>query len=56
VLAFKNFEDSQLGVRAFETDVTSALAFRRSDMCTGKRGFSLPVVRRSLMFFLVVTV
>lgn len=56
MLAFKNFGDPQLDVGTFETDVPSALAFRRSDMRCRKRGLSLPVVRRLLMFFLVVPV
>jgi hypothetical protein len=56
VLAFKTFEDPRLDVRTLETDVPSALAFRRSDMCCGKRCLSLPVDRRSLMFFLVTPV
>jgi hypothetical protein len=56
MLAFKNSWDPLLDVRTFETEVSSALAFRRSDMRCGKRGLSLPVVRRSLIFFLVAPV
>ncbi len=56
MLAFKNSWDPTTRCASFETDVPSALAFRRSDMRCGKRGLSLPVVRRSLIFFLVALV